>query len=79
MLSRLLPRVRFFEPQSDEVLRIILLLIKVINGINSGHLAILKNGKAIAIRFNTLEAICAYLQCQPGDIIEYRIEQFRDK
>ena len=35
-------------------------------------LSILKNGKAKAIRFSTLEAICRELDCQPGDIIEYR-------
>ena len=36
---------------------------------------ILKNGKAKAIRFSTLEAICRELDCQPGDIIEYRPEE----
>ena len=36
---------------------------------------ILKNGKAKAIRFSTLEAICRELNCQPGDIIEYRPEE----
>ena len=38
-------------------------------------LSILKNGKAKAIRFSTLEAICRELDCQPGDIIEYRPEE----
>ena len=38
------------------------------------NLSILKNGKAKAIRFSTLEAICRELDCQPGDIIEYRPE-----
>ena len=38
-------------------------------------LSILKNGKAKAIRFSTLEAICRELNCQPGDIIEYRPEE----
>jgi putative transcriptional regulator len=38
------------------------------------NLSILKTGKARAIRFSTLEAICAKLQCQPGDILEYRAE-----
>lgn len=38
------------------------------------NLSILKNGKAKAIRFSTLEAICRELDCQPGDIIEYRSE-----
>lgn len=35
------------------------------------NLSILKSGKARAIRFSTLEAICAALECQPGDILEY--------
>ena len=38
------------------------------------NLSILKTGKAKAIRFSTLEAICEHLQCQPGDILEYRPE-----
>jgi putative transcriptional regulator len=38
------------------------------------NLSILKTGKAKAIRFSTLEAICAALQCQPGDILEYQPE-----
>jgi putative transcriptional regulator len=41
-------------------------------GITSANLSILKNNKAKAIRFSTLEAICRELQCQPGDILEYR-------
>lgn len=36
------------------------------------NLSILKTGKAKAIRFSTLEAICKALECQPGDILEYR-------
>ncbi|MGZ3777526.1 MAG: helix-turn-helix domain-containing protein [Mucilaginibacter sp.] len=36
------------------------------------NLSILKTGKAKAIRFSTLEAICQALDCQPGDILEYR-------
>lgn len=40
--------------------------------ITPANLSILKNGKAKAIRFSTLEAICRVLDCQPGDIIEYR-------
>ena len=35
------------------------------------NLSVLKTGKAKAIRFSTLEAICKYLECQPGDILEY--------
>jgi putative transcriptional regulator len=41
-------------------------------GITMANLSILKNGKAKAIRFSTLEAICKALKCQPGDILEYR-------
>lgn len=40
-------------------------------GITNANLSILKNNKAKAIRFSTLEAICCELQCQPGDILEY--------
>lgn len=41
-------------------------------GITMANLSILKNGKAKAIRFSTLEAICKALDCQPGDILEYK-------
>ncbi|EGJ50143.1 helix-turn-helix transcriptional regulator [Desulfocurvibacter africanus] len=41
-------------------------------GITSQNLSILKTGKAKAMRFSTLEAICKHLACQPGDILEYR-------
>ena len=40
-------------------------------GITQANLSILKTGKAKAVRFSTLEAICRELECQPGDIIEY--------
>jgi len=40
-------------------------------GLSQANLSILKTGKARAIRFSTLEAICAALGCQPGDILEY--------
>ena len=40
-------------------------------GMTTANLSILKTGKAKAIRFSTLEAICEVLQCQPADIIEY--------
>ena len=40
-------------------------------GITMANLSILKTGKAKAIRFSTLEAICRELQCSPGDILEY--------
>lgn len=41
-------------------------------GITVQNLSVLKTGKARAIRFTTLDAICKYLECQPGDILEYR-------
>ena len=41
-------------------------------GITMANLSILKNGKAKAIRFSTLGAICKALDCQPGDILDYR-------
>ena len=41
-------------------------------GITAANLSILKTGKAKAIRFSTLEALCQALDCQPGDLLEYR-------
>ncbi|WP_022660724.1 helix-turn-helix domain-containing protein [Paucidesulfovibrio longus] len=43
-------------------------------GITVQNISILKTGKAKAIRFGTLDAICRFLECQPGDILEYRPE-----
>ena len=43
-------------------------------GLTPANLSILKTGKAKAIRFSTLEAICQALNCQPGDILEYQAE-----
>lgn len=43
-------------------------------GITTANLSILKTGKAKAVRFSTLEAICKVLECQPGDILEYTEE-----
>jgi len=43
-------------------------------GLTLANLSILKTGKAKAVRFTTLEAICRELGCQPGDILEYRSE-----
>lgn len=43
-------------------------------GVTISNLSILKTGKAKAIRFSTLEAICKALDCQPGDILEYESE-----
>ncbi len=44
-------------------------------GITAQNLSILKTGKAKAIRFSTLEKICEVLECQPGDVLEFRIEK----
>lgn len=44
-------------------------------GISPANISILKTGKAKAIRFSTLDALCAALDCQPGDILEYRPDQ----
>ena len=41
-------------------------------GVTMANLSILKTGKARAVRFTTLEGICRALNCQPGDILEYR-------
>ena len=43
-------------------------------GITMANLSILKNNKATAVRFTTLDAICKALNCQPGDILEFRDE-----
>lgn len=42
--------------------------------ITPANLSILKNGRAKAVRFSTLEAICRILDCQPGDVLEYRAD-----
>ena len=44
-------------------------------GIAQANLSILKTGKARAVRFSTLEALCKALDCQPGDILEYREDE----
>jgi len=44
-------------------------------GITTANLSILKTGKAKAVRFSTLEAICKVLECQPGDIMEFVAEK----
>lgn len=44
-------------------------------GMTMANLSILKTGKARAVRFSTLDAICRALQCQPGDILEYQPEE----
>lgn len=43
-----------------------------LTGITNTNLSIIKTGKARAIRFSTLESICRALECQPGDLLEYR-------
>lgn len=44
-------------------------------GLTQANLSILKTGKARAVRFSTLEAICKVLDCQPGDILEYNDDE----
>ena len=44
-------------------------------GVTMANLSILKNGHAKAVRFSTLEKICEVLDCQPGDILEFRKEE----
>ncbi|KIL51046.1 helix-turn-helix domain-containing protein [Jeotgalibacillus campisalis] len=44
-------------------------------GITMANLSILKTGKAKAVRFSTLEAICKALDCQPGDLLEYQPDE----
>ncbi|MFT5581277.1 MAG: putative transcriptional regulator [Lentimonas sp.] len=44
-------------------------------GVTNANLSVLKQGKAKAVRFSTLEAICEALDCQPGDILEYVKEE----
>ena len=48
-------------------------------GISNVNMSNLKTGKVKAIRFSTLEAICKYLNCQPGDILEFRPESAETK
>lgn len=43
-------------------------------GITPANLSVLKTGKARAVRFSTLDALCQALECQPGDLLEYRSE-----
>lgn len=48
-------------------------------GITMANLSILKNGKAKAVRLSTLNSICAALECQPGDVLEYRADDSSEK
>ncbi len=47
-------------------------------GLTMANLSVLKTGKAKAVRFSTLDAICRALSCQPGDILEFREEEKND-
>jgi len=47
-------------------------------GITPANVAVLKNGRAKAVRFTTLEAMCEVLQCQPGDLLEWVPEKESD-
>ena len=47
-------------------------------GITMANISILKNGRAKAVRLETLDKICEILECQPGDILEYRKEELID-
>lgn len=44
-------------------------------GITEANLSILKNGKAKAVRFSTLDKLCKVLECQPGDILEFEVNE----
>lgn len=44
-------------------------------GITESNLSLLKSGKVRGVRFSTLEAICEYLECQPGDLLEYQADE----
>lgn len=48
-------------------------------GITPQNLSVLKSGRAKAIRFSTLDAICRYLDCQPGDILEFSPQEVPDE
>jgi putative transcriptional regulator len=48
-------------------------------GLTLANLSVLKTGKAKAVRFSTLEALCRALDCQPGDLLEYEREEKRDE
>lgn len=63
-------RVRLDEKLHDKRMTLTELAARV--DITLANLSILKTGKAKAIRFSTLEAICIVLECQPGDLLEFR-------
>jgi putative transcriptional regulator len=47
-------------------------------GITEANLSLLKSGKVKGVRFSTLEAICRYLDCQPGDILEFQPDEHEE-
>lgn len=47
-------------------------------GINTQNMSLLKSGKVKGVRFSTLEKICAYLNCQPGDLLEYQPDSSKE-
>lgn len=63
-------RIRLDELLQDRGMTLTQLAERI--GLTLANLSILKTGKAKAIRFSTLEAICRELDCQPGDLIEYK-------
>jgi putative transcriptional regulator len=65
-------RVKLDEMMARRKMRLNELAERV--GITEANLSILKNGKARAIRFSTLEELCKVLACQPGDLLEYEVE-----
>ena len=48
-------------------------------GVTEANLSLLKSGKVKGLKFETLQAICAYLRCQPGDILEYAPDDETDR
>jgi putative transcriptional regulator len=48
-------------------------------GITESNLSLLKSGKVRGVRFATLEAICEYLECQPGDLLEYEPDELPER
>ena len=48
-------------------------------GITEANLSLLKSGKVKGVRFHTLDAICAYLKCQPGDLLEHELAEGQEQ
>lgn len=68
-MERMRLKVKLDEMMAKRKIRLNELAKQV--GITDANLSILKNGKAKAIRFSTLEALCAVLKCQPADLLEF--------